>query len=188
MRTIATAALVLAGMAPASALDLSGGTLRGSGERGEAAAGADWQAMATLDVDEAVVANPDDQLEAMMAEDGVVLDRDAIRAPDAIAGATDDTAPVGFDEAAFPTEPLDAAETPEAMDEPSAPSTVQEAMLALAPPAPVIEEIPVLHAQPSERVTYRVPRASASLSVIGGGWNLNNPRGSTVTLGADWAR
>ena len=151
MRIISLAAALAIGTAiPASALDLSGGKLRGSDE---SATDADWATLASLEIDVPVAISPDDQLDAMVDEDGGVV--------------------------------LDTAETDA---EPRA-TTVQEAMLELSPPEPVIETIPILHAMPrEERVSYHVPRGTTSLQVVGGSWALNNPRGSTVTLGADWAR
>ena len=161
MRIFALATAAALGVAaPAMALDLAVDNLRGSGDEETVPrpAAEDWEAMATLDLAEPPLVDADDQLDVIMEEDAI------------------DLAPVA------------SADGMKAVED-EAPATVQEAMMALAPPEPAIETIPVLHASPaSERVLYEIPRASTSLSVIGGGWNLNNPRGSTVTLGAEWAR
>ena len=162
MRITATLAAMLAlgAAVPVTAMDLSDG-LRGPVE---GTPPPDWEPLANIPVSATMSA--DDHLDAMMDDESptrtidVTADRD-----------------MGF---AVPgDDPF----------EPSATMTVQRAMMEANPPEPAKETIPILHATEEVRPTYHVPRASSSMSVLSDrGWDLNNPRGSTITLGSRWAQ
>ena len=146
--------LLLVGATPATALDLSGGGLRGSSTVASAPAVA---AIAAADVE--IAPSADDELDALMQDE--------------IGDETTASVDPSLVDDAGPAEP-----------------TIQEAMMALAPPEPVRETIPLLNPEPVRAVQYGVPRASHSMEVLPrGGWGATgNARRSTVVLGGNWGR
>ena len=164
----ATAALIatLLGTAPAGAVDLSGGTLRGGESASPTSDGdASMRDLAALDIGDPVP-DANDQLDAMAAEDDAMADVEG-----------DDPA------FAFADDPLTDAPDMSTGDGPADADGTNE-FGSFTPRERFTEEVPVL--QVEQRSFQPVlPRASASVVPLGS-WGNNNRRASTVVLGGSW--